>query len=152
MPLTREWAAVLDLVARQDPVEHLVVRVKPEHQDLVKAEHQDLERQDLPELALEHQDLPPVALAHLQVEHLVVPAQLAAEVAELAQPELSVREDHAVSRANPSGPREKNSNKEKHQALVAPWCHVAMAILFCDFAAEHQFRTLQTRLALTPAS
>lgn len=141
-----------DLPAHLDLAEHLAVPDKPERQDPAKAVHQDLEPQDQPELASEHQDLLVVASALPLVEHLAVQDLLAAVAAELELPELSVRVDLAESLASRSEPREKNSNKEKPQALAAPWCRAAMATLFCACVVDHRSRTLPTRLALTRVS
>jgi hypothetical protein len=78
------------------------------------------------------EDLPAVAVAELE-EELLVPSVRAA---------LAV----AVKLASQSAPREKNSNKEVFQVLVAQLCHAAMEQQLFVCVAVHRFRTSQTRL------
>jgi hypothetical protein len=54
--------------------------------------------------------------------------------------------------ASPSALREKNSSRDPHRASVVQWCHAATVTPLFAFAAEPQFRTLQTRLAQTLVS
>jgi gamma-glutamyl:cysteine ligase YbdK (ATP-grasp superfamily) len=51
-----------------------------------------------------------------------------------------------------SEPREKNSNKEVFQALVAQLCHAVMEQQLFVCAAVHRFKTSQTRLMPMPVS
>jgi hypothetical protein len=110
--------------------------------------HQDLVRQDLgQDLKVEHQDLEQDLLVQVElVRHLVeqnrdLVAVLQAEDSQVeVQPEVAVEVSAAellerlvrVERAaaekpeSQSAPREKNSNKEVFQALVAQLCHAVM--------------------------
>jgi hypothetical protein len=84
------------------------------------------------------EDQPVVAVAAL-AEELLVPS-VKAELAE------------AVKLASQSAPREKNSNKEVFQALVAQLCHVVMEQQLFVCVAVHRFKTSQTRLMPMPVS
>jgi hypothetical protein len=84
------------------------------------------------------EDLPAVAVAELE-EELLVPSVRAA---------LAV----AVKLASQSAPREKNSNKEVFQALVAQLCHAAMEQQLFVCVEVHRFKTSQTRLMPMPVS
>jgi hypothetical protein len=53
---------------------------------------------------------------------------------------------------SPSALREKNSSRDPHRASVVQWCHAATVTPLFAFAAEPQFRTLQTKLAQTLVS
>jgi hypothetical protein len=139
-------------LARQDQVHQDRV------QDLKVEHHQDLE-QDLPveavlvqDLVEQSQDLVEVLLLeHSQVEDLLVVA-----VEELAEelPVPSVRAELAEAErlVSQSAPREKNSNKEVFQALVAQLCHAVMEQQLFVCAAVHRFKISQTRLMPTPVS
>jgi hypothetical protein len=136
--------------------------------------HQDLVRQDLgQDLKVEHQDLEQDLLVQVELVHhlveqnrdLVVVLQ-AEDSQEEAQPEVAVavlaeellERLERVERAeaekpeSQSAPREKNSNKEVFQALVAQLCHAVMEqqLFACD--AVHRFKTSQTRLMPMPDS
>jgi hypothetical protein len=85
---------------------------------------------------------------HREVFRVVL--QLVEEVAELAAvPQvLLVKVAPVVNLRleSQSAPREKNSNKEVFQVLVEQLFQEEMAQQSSDCAAEHRFRTLQTRL------
>jgi hypothetical protein len=84
------------------------------------------------------EDQPAVAVVAL-AEELLVPS-VKAELAE------------AVKLASQSAPREKNSNKEVFQALVAQLCLAATEQQLFACAAVHRFKTSQTRLMQMPVS
>jgi hypothetical protein len=121
-----------------------------EHQD----REQDLQVQEVPvqDLLEPSQDL----VAVLRVEDSQAEDLLVVAVAELAEEPLvpSVRAALAVEEklASQSVPREKNSNKEVFQALVAQLCHAAMEQQLFVCAAVHRFRTSRTRLMPMPVS
>jgi hypothetical protein len=140
---------------------HALVHQDQVHQDQVhvlKVEHQDLEQdlqvqaelvQDLAQLSQDLaevlpaedsqvEDLPAVAVAALAEEQLVHLVKVA--LAEAEEP------------VSQSVPREKNSNKEVFQALVAQLCHAAMEQQLFGCAAVHLFKTSQTRLMPMPVS
>jgi hypothetical protein len=167
LPRLREWEF---RVRWQDPetilsmplkVWHALVHQDQVHQDQVhvlKVEHQDLEQdlqvqaelvQDLAQLSQDLaevlpaedsqvEDLPAVAVAALAEEQLVRLVKVA--LAEAEEP------------VSQSVPREKNSNKEVFQALVAQLCHAAMEQQLFGCAAVHLFKTSQTRLMPMPVS
>jgi hypothetical protein len=123
-----------------------------------KAELQDLD-QDLLVQAELVQDLVEQNQVLVAVPQLVdsqVEDQPVVAVAVLAEELLErlVRVEHAEAEepASPSAPREKNSNKEVFQALVAQLCHAAMERQLFVCAAVHQFRTSQTKLMPMPVS
>jgi hypothetical protein len=97
-----------------------------------------------------------VLVAVPQLEDSQVEDQPAVAVAVLVEELLErlVRVEHAEAEepASPSAPREKNSNKEVFQALVAQLCHVAMEQQLFVCAVVHRFKTLQTRLMPMPVS
>jgi hypothetical protein len=161
LPQLREW----EFHARWHDLEtihsmplkvwHALVHQDQVHQDQVhdqKVEHQDLEQglqvqaelvQDLAEPSLDlvavlpvedsqAEDLPAVAVEELAEEPLVRLVKAALAVAEKL--------------ASQSVPREKNSNKEVFQALVAQLCHAGMEQQLFVCAAVHRFKTSQTRL------
>jgi Fe2+ transport system protein B len=147
MPL-KVW---LDL-AHQDQV----------HQDLeqdLRVEHpQDLE-QDLPvqavlvqDLVEQSQDLVEDLLQEdSQVEDLLVVA-VAASAEELPVPSVRAELAEAERLASQSVPREKNSNKEVFQALVAQLCHAVMARQLFVCAVVLRFKISQTRLMPMPVN
>jgi hypothetical protein len=109
--------------------------------------------QDLVVQVVHAQDLGLRSLEWVEQVHLVVSRvvlQLVEEVAELAAvPQvLLVKVAHVVNLRleSQSAPREKNSNKEVFQVLVEQLFQEEMAQQSSDCAAEHRFRTLQTRL------
>jgi hypothetical protein len=105
---------------------------------------QDLEEQNQDSVAVlqaedsQQEDQPAVAVAVL-VEELLE-RLVRAERAEAAEHE------------SPSAPREKNSNKEVFQALVAQLCRAATEQQLFVCAAVHRFKTSQTRLMPMPVS
>jgi hypothetical protein len=130
---------------------HLDLELQDQVLDL-KAEHQDLE-QDLQVQVVLVQDLLEPSqdlVAVLRVEDSQAEDRLVVAVAELAEepPEPSVKVALAVEErlASQSAPREKNSNKEVFQVLVAQLCHAAMEPQSYVCVAVHRFRTSQTRL------
>jgi hypothetical protein len=132
--------------------------VRQDQEQDLKVEHQDLE-QDLLVQAELVQDLVEqnqVLVAVLQLEDSQVEDQPAVAVAVLAEepPERLVRVERAEAEepASPSAPREKNSNKEVFQALVAQLCHAAMEQQLFVCAVVHRFKTSQTRLMPMPVS
>jgi DNA primase len=120
-------------------------------QDL-KVEHQDLEQDLLVQvervqhLVEQNRDL----VAVLQVEDSREEDQPAVAVAVLVEELLErlVRAEHAEAEEpeSQSAPREKNSNKEVFQALVAQLCHAVMEQQLFACAVVHRFKTSQTRL------
>jgi hypothetical protein len=167
LPQVREWEFLdqwqdLETIhSTQLKVWHALVQQDRVRQDQVQDQKQELLdlEQDLlvqaefvQDLVERNQDL----VAVLQLEDSQVEDQLAAAVAVLAEELLErlVRVEHAEAEepASPSAPREKNSNKEVFQALVAQLCHVAMEqqLFVCD--AVHRFKTSQTRLMPMPVS
>ena len=97
-----------------------------------------------------------VLVAVLQVEDSQVEDQPAVAVAVSVEEllELLVRVGHAEAAEleSLSAPREKNSNKEVFQALVAQLCHAVMEQQLFACAAVHRFKTSQTRLMPMPVS
>jgi hypothetical protein len=123
-----------------------------------KVEHQDLE-QDQPVLVelvqhLVEQSLDLVAV--LRVEDSREEDQPAVAVAVLVEELLErlVRAEHAEAEEpeSQSALREKNSNKEVFQALVAQLCHAVMEQQLFACAVVHRFKTSQTRLMPMPVS
>jgi hypothetical protein len=124
----------------------------------LKVEHQDLGQDLLVQAVLVQDLLEPSQdlVAVLRVEGSQVEDLPAVAVAALAEelPVPSAREALAVAvkLASQSAPREKNSNKEVFQALVAQLCHAAMEQQLFVCAAVHQFKTSRTRLMPMPVS
>jgi hypothetical protein len=106
--------------------------------------------------ALDSVDQNRVLAAALPVEHSqpeVRPAVAdAALAAELLEHSVRAALAEVVKLASPSVPREKNSNKEVFQALVAQLCHAAMEPRLFVCAGVHQFKISRTRLTLTLVS
>jgi gamma-glutamyl:cysteine ligase YbdK (ATP-grasp superfamily) len=96
------------------------------------------------------------SVAVLRVEDSQEEDQPAVAVAVLVEVLLErlVRAEHAEAEEpeNQSAPKEKNSNKEVFQALVAQLCHAAMEQPLFVCAEVHQFKTSQTRLMPMPVS
>jgi hypothetical protein len=118
----------------------------------------DLE-QDLPvpvahaqDLAEQNQD----SEAELQVEHSHLGDQPAvadaALVVELLEHSVRVALAEAVKLASLSAPREKNSNKEVFQALVAQLYRAVMEPQLFVCAAVHRSKISRTRLMPMPVS
>lgn len=95
-----------------------------------------------------HQDLVLQALA----PQAVVQAQVAVAVAVLVPQVHLERVALRTRAASPSALREKNLNKDQHRASVVQLFHAETAALLFAFVADPQFRTSQTRLALTQVS
>jgi hypothetical protein len=135
-------------------------------QDLVRQDQVQDQKQEL--LDLEQDLLVPVELAQDLVEQSQVlvaahqledsqvedqPAVAAAVLAEeLLERLVKVEHAEAEEPESPSAPREKNSNKEVFQALVAQLCHAAMEQQLFVCAAVHRFKTSQTRSMPMPVS
>ena len=163
----REWEF---LVQWQDLETILSTPLKVWH-DLVHQD-QELQGQELDqkvELPDQEQDLPvQVELAQhlvqrnqdsvavLRVEDSQEEDQPAVAVAVLVEelPERLVRAEHAEAEEpeSQSALREKNSNKEVFQALVAQLCHAVMEQQLIVCAAVHRFKISQTRLMPMPVS
>jgi hypothetical protein len=90
------------------------------------------------------------SVAVLRVEDSQEEDQPAVAVAVLVEELLErlVRAEHAEAEEpeSQSEPREKNSNKEVFQALVAQLCHAVMEQQLFVCAVVHRFKTSQTRL------
>jgi hypothetical protein len=123
-----------------------------------KVHRHDLE-QDLPvpvahaqDLAEQNQD----SEAELQVEHSHLGDQPAvadaALVVELLEHSVRVALAEAVKLASLSAPREKNSNKEVFQALVAQLYRAVMEPQLFVCAAVHRSKISRTRLMPMPVS
>jgi hypothetical protein len=96
------------------------------------------------------------SVAVLRVEDSQEEDQPAVAVAVLVEElqERLVRAEHAEAEEleSQSAPREKNSNKEVFQALVAQLCHAVMEQQLFVCAVVHRFKTSQTRLMPMPVS
>jgi hypothetical protein len=135
-------------------------------QDLVHQDQELDQKVELPDQELDQQV--PVELArHLVQQNLDSVAVLLVEGSqEEDQPVVAVavlveelqerlaRAEHAEAEEpeSQSAPREKNSNKEVFQALVAQLCHAVMEQQLFVCAEVHQFKTSQTRLMPMPVS
>jgi hypothetical protein len=145
--LRKVW---LDLVHHDQVPQDLEQDLTLEHQDL----EQDPAVPAVRDLDLVEQNLDSVAVHQAedsQVGDLLVVAVAASaeeQLERLVKAALAV----AVKLASPSGPREKNLSKEVFQALVAQLCHAAMEPQLFVCAAEHRFKTSQTRLTPMPGS
>ncbi len=107
-----------------------------------------------PALALvAHAQVALQALVDQVLVHQVVVQALAVAVVAVLAPQAPLERAALRTRvASPSAPREKSLSRERLPALAVQWCHAAMATPLYASAADLRFRTLQTRLAQTPAS
>jgi hypothetical protein len=155
------WQDLETILSMPLKVWHALVLQDQVHQGQVldlKVERQDLEL-DLPvqavlvqDLAQPSQDLVAVLLAEdSQVEDLPVVA-VAALAEELLERLVRVEHAEVDEPVSQSAPREKSSNKEVFQALVAQLCHAVMEQQLFVCAAVHRFKTSQTRLMPMPVS
>jgi hypothetical protein len=155
------WQDLETIHSTQLKVWHVPVLQDLVHQDQEldpKVERQDLELDLLVEAVLVQDLVEPsqdsVAVLRVedsQVEVLPVVA-VAASAEELLVPLVRAALAEAEKLASQNARREKNSNKEVFQALVAQLCHAAMEQQLFVYAAVHRFRTSQTRLMPMPVS
>jgi hypothetical protein len=163
----REWV-FLDQWRDQETIHLIPLKVWPAlaHQDRVL---QDQELDQKVELPDQEQDLPVQvelvqhlvqrnqdSVAVLRGEDSQEEDQPAVEVAVSVEELLErlVRAEHAEAEEpeSQSALREKNSNKEVFQALVAQLCHAVMEQQLFVCAVVHRFKTSQTRLMPMPVS
>jgi hypothetical protein len=156
-----QWQDLETIHSTPLKVWHALVQQDQVRQDQVQDQKQELLdlEQDLLVQAELVQDLVEqnqVLVAVPQLEDSQVEDQPAVAVAvlveELLERLVRVVPAEAEEPESQSEPREKNSNREVFQALVAQLCHAVMEQQLFVCAAVHRFRTLQTRLMQMPVS
>jgi hypothetical protein len=156
-----QWQDLETILSTPLKVWHDLVLQDQVHQDQELDQKVELPDQELDQLVqvglVQHLvEQNPDSVAVLQVEDsqqedqpVVVAAVL---VGELLERLVKVEPAEAEEPASPSALREKNSNKEVYQALVAQLCHAAMEQQLFVCAAVHRFKTSQTGLMPMPVS
>jgi hypothetical protein len=163
----REWV----FLARWQDLETIRLTPLRVWQDLVHQDqvHQDLEldqKVELPDQELDQpvqvelarhlvqqsQDLVAVLLVEDSQEEDQPVVAVAVLVEELQERLVRVVPVEAEEPESQSALREKNSNKEVFQALVAQLCHAVMEQQLFVCAVVHRFKTSQTRLMPMPVS